>query len=131
MLYEEEKVWGSGRHIFGSARAAVSLLNVKSGFCCSRHYHKSRVNQFTALSCTVSIQWWMPENLNFDSPYPQYEEIILRPGQTYAIEAGIVHRFTVLRSGELLEVYWSKDLDSVVSINDIVRLDTGGPDGTT
>jgi len=118
MLYEEEKVWGSVTHLFQSNKAAISLLDVKAGFCCSRHYHKFRVNQFTSLSCVVAIQWWM-DNM------PPIETVI-HPGETYVVLAGIVHRFRVLKDGELLEVYWPKDSESVISIDDIVRLDEGG-----
>jgi len=54
---------------------------------------------------------------------PQYT--ILGPGDSHSVPSGIYHRFRVMESGRMVEVYWN---DCEVSYKDIVREDVGGDD---
>jgi len=114
----EEKVWGRVVHIFQSASAAVSFLEVNKGFQCSRHYHNFRANQFSVISGHICIEVWVGEK--------DYRSINLHSGETYVVPSGRVHRFNVIESGSMIEVYWPDKENNYVSISDIERIDTGG-----
>jgi hypothetical protein len=47
----------------------------------------------------------------------------LNPGDVHDVNAGIVHKFEVIESGIVVEVYWPA---VGVSFKDIKRLDVGG-----
>jgi len=53
---------------------------------------------------------------------------ILAPGESIAIPAFIFHRFRVISSGLVTEVYWPEKKHHKVSFDDIDRLDVGGAD---
>ena len=112
----EEKVWGWAWHIHASDQTAVSFLVTEKGFRCSRHSHRDRVNLFAVVAGKIAVQEWHDGNL---------KEIILSPGQTYKVHNKILHRFRVLKSGMVIEVYW---VDAKVDLDDIHRLDQGGVD---
>ena len=114
-MTREQKIWGSAWHLFHSEQAAVSLLEMKQGYCCSRHYHKDRTNLFALLSGCVLIQRWVDDKL---------QEVKLLPGEIDIIPSGVLHRFVVCKSGEMIEVYWP-DHGGLVMLDDIVRLDVG------
>lgn len=121
MLIQETKVWGTVLHLFTSQNAAVSLLHLNAGFRCSRHLHKMRVNQFTVVSGQVQIEEWQNDG--------RVKSITLDTGGTYYVAVDVVHRFRVLKSGTMIEVYWPADVDgAIVRQDDIVRFDEGGPD---
>lgn len=119
----EEKVWGRVRHLFHSDYASVSHLEVKAGFQCSRHKHSFRINQFTVLSGEVVIERWLYRNGEAEL----LPEVRLKAGDSFSVPAGMFHRFRVIESGEMVEVYWPQREGLFVSINDIIRLDEGGP----
>lgn len=52
----------------------------------------------------------------------------LRPGDTVTVRSGIKHRFRVLQSGQVIEVYWPDVPGGQVRQNDICRVDQGGSD---
>lgn len=115
----EKKVWGRVWHLFNSDQSAVSFLQLIQGTCCSRHSHEERANLFAIVSGQIAIQSWNNGCLS---------EVILHSGQTHTISSGIVHRFRVLESSEIVEVYWSDVPGGKVRIDDIKRLDKGGLD---
>ena len=115
------KVWGEVAHVFCSEHAAVSVLRVKKGFRCSRHYHRQRVNQFTVISGRVIIEHWTLGKMDLGKRE-------LGPGESMEVDAGIEHRFCVVESGEMVEVYWPAYVGAKVSIDDIERIDVGGVD---
>jgi len=122
----ESKIWGLVQHVFLSNQAAISVLQVERGFQCSKHYHNYRVNQFTVISGKLLIQEF--PSVCCDCPVCSgVNELVLGPGQSYKVYPGRVHRFRVLQSGKVVEVYWGYKEHDVVSIDDIVRLDEGGP----
>lgn len=113
----EKKVWGEVTHLFASDRAAVSFLRLKRGYRCSRHYHSQRANQFVVLSGVVVVEEWSGE---------VREENTLTAGQVHTVLSLVVHRFRVIEDGEMIELYWP-DRGGTVQLDDIVRLDEGGP----
>ena len=114
----EEKCWGKVWHIFSFADAAVSHLQVNAGFRCSMHSHKERVNMFAVISGKLLIEEWGGAG--------KYQATELGPGETYTVPVDVVHRFEVLESGEVIEVYWPAHEDDIVRLNDIERIDHGG-----
>ncbi len=119
--YKEEKIWGEVQHIFASEHAAVSCLELKADFRCSCHCHKERANLFALSEGCVCVEQW---NHGLDRPSTI---TILQPGQVHTVYSGVYHRFRVIASGKLVEVYWP-DEGGVVSMDDIVRHNEGGPD---
>lgn len=115
----EQKVWGEVAHVFVSDRAAVSYLRVTKGTRSSRHFHQDRANQFIVLSGRLVVEEWRPGGDTL--------AISLVAWQSYSIPSGVLHRFRVLESGEVIEVYWP-DRGGTVRLDDIERLDEGGED---
>ena len=113
----EEKCWGEVLHCFHNSQASVSYLKVREGYRCSRHFHEDRANDFIVISGQIMIEVWSK------GKEPKTELLI--PGDTFSVLSKIVHRFNVIESGDLIEVYWP-DRGGVVSIDDIIRLDVGG-----
>lgn len=124
----EQKLWGQVWHLFSSDQSAVSFLQLVRGTRCSRHWHDERANLFAVISGKIEVQEW-PTKLELSV---QPEKIIrcttLGPGETHTISSGHVHRFRVLESGQLVEVYWPDVEDGQVRFDDIHRLDEGGMD---
>jgi mannose-6-phosphate isomerase-like protein (cupin superfamily) len=116
----EEKCWGKVYHIFSDPHAAVSVLEVKKGFQCSIHKHEERANQFTVQEGEILVEIWASDDTEgWFSPYH------LKPGMTLVVPSGKWHRFIVLESGRLVEVYWP-DEGGVCRMDDIIRRDLGG-----
>lgn len=115
----EDKIWGRVRHIFSSKHSAVSHLQVKAGFRCSRHYHHERENLFAVLSGEIEVTEYHDDDVQIVTR--------LREGDIHEVEAGVLHQFRVVEDGEVIEVYSPAWPDAIVQINDIVRLDEGGP----
>ena len=111
----EEKVWGCVRHVFSSDQCAVSILEVEKGSYCSKHYHRERVNRFIVQSGVIAVVW-----------YPISGSVRrrrLKAGDVFDVPAGVIHRFEVIKSGVVVEVYFPS---ATVRQDDIVRLDLGG-----
>lgn len=111
----------------------MSCLQVEAGQCCSRHYHEERVNQFSVLEGTVVVEVWdkIPSGVREDDKH--YLETkgklrILNAGDVLSVPTFKVHRFRVVRSGRMVEVYYPPNEDCEVQQDDIIRLDVGGPD---
>lgn len=119
--YEERKIWGSVLHVFSSDHASVSCLQVEADYRCSCHHHQYRANQFVLLDGCICIEQW-----NQGLALPSRIKI-LQPGNTHIVPSLIWHRFRVIASGRLIEVYWA-DAGGTVSMDDIVRNDEGGKD---
>ena len=136
--YWEEKCWGRVLHVFANEHAAVSCLEVEKGFRCSQHFHEERANLFAVQSGHVVIEMWSTVcrhepalEIHTDS-YPQYvvktckrKLSLLEPGATLCVPSGMWHRFSVLESGQMTEVYWP-DRGGKVDIEDIQRFEVGG-----
>ena len=119
--YYEDKLWGSVLHLFCSSHAAVSCLEVVAGYRCSLHRHAERANMFAVQEGAVVIEEWD----SFDQP-----KLIklLHPGDIITVSSRVWHRFRVLQSGRMVEVYWADRDDGKVRMDDIERDDIGGKD---
>jgi len=114
----ETKCWGEVIHVFASDHAAISCLWVNAGFQCSRHHHVNRANQFTVMNGRIEVEEWHDDwGVRLTT---------LRTGDTHTVPSGVVHRFRVFESGQVVEVYYP-DNGGKVRLDDIVRLDEGGP----
>lgn len=119
----ETKCWGSVWHCFASEDVAVSHLRLTAGWRCSRHSHRHRTNHFYLLGGRVAVEEWRWG--------PDVDPLVtkLGPGECLAVDVDVVHRFTVLESGEMVEVYRPAYNSVAVRMDDIDRLDEGGPAG--
>lgn len=115
----EQKVWGQVWHLFASDQSAVSFLQLVRGTRCSRHKHDERANLFAVISGKIEVEEWIGQ-------YRTATE--LDAGKVYSVPSGIFHRFRVLESGQVVEVYWPDVKGGKVRLNDIHRLDEGGMD---
>ena len=115
------KCWGRVQHIFASPHAAVSCLEVTAGWRCSCHRHKHRANMFAVQEGRIVVEDWR------DGFLGRKHVRLLGPGDVCSVPSGVWHRFRVLVSGRVIEVYWA-DGGEEVSADDIERRDEGGPD---
>lgn len=124
----EKKAWGSVIHVFNSSVVAVSVLQVKAGFRCSRHYHEHRTNRFCIVSGKIEIWQWRDQDHAVGLPNDP-EVVVELSGdgafKSIAVPAGIPHLFKVIEDGMVVEIYTPDG--GPVSIDDIVRFDEGGP----
>lgn len=111
------KAWGAVRHVFDNVNAAVSVLQVEKGGFSSRHFHRERVNRFIVISGCIDVVTYSYTGEDETS------RTALFAGDVFDVEPYVVHRFEVIESGLVVEVYWPS---AHLSLEDIVRLDTGG-----
>lgn len=124
----EQKCWGEVQHVFNSPDVAVSVLKVKAGFRCSRHWHEHRCNQFILVFGRIDVWSWAGEGELTEWPnYPQCVNRLSLEGRFLItkVRAGTPHMFVVRESGLVVEIYTPDG--GPVDINDIVRFDEGGP----
>lgn len=117
----ESKNWGRVLHCFNNPQASVSFLETKEGYQCSRHYHEDRANVFIVISGAITVQHWRGDD-------PTLVEKTLKEGDSYTVPSQEVHRFQVVESGQVIEVYYPDDGHGggEVRLDDIVRLSIGG-----
>lgn len=115
----EEKVWGRVKHIFSLDKSAVSYLEVKERFRCSRHFHRERVNSFAVISGKIIVEMW-------SIPNKYLLQVFLGPGEICTVPTFVDHRFSVLESGIVIEHYSPDEEQHKVRIDDIARKDVGG-----
>lgn len=118
---KELKAWGRVVHIFGSTKASVSNLEMNAGFRCSLHRHQQRYNMFAVQTGSILVESWGLDGEDLQDAYP------VTVGEVYTVEPMVYHRFRVLSSGLMTEVYWPVE-GGICDINDIDRLDVGGED---
>lgn len=116
----ETKCWGTARHVFQDPHAAVSVLRTEAGAYCSRHFHSQRVNRFVVESGVIEVVEYDPSGEH------EVSRTRMEAGDVHDVEAGIVHRFEVLESGVVVEVYFPQRPTDRVSHDDIIRFDLGG-----
>ena len=118
----EEKCWGRVLHCFSSEQASVSYLEVLEGNQCSRHYHRWRANTFIVVSGMIVVEKWKQKD-GSDQP----TTTPLYPMDCCTVPSNQLHRFKVLESGTIIEVYFPDKVGCKVDLDDIERLDVGGP----
>jgi mannose-6-phosphate isomerase-like protein (cupin superfamily) len=72
---------------------------------------------FAVVTGKIRIQMW-------DAALLPIDQVELVAGDTFVVPSSILHRFQVLESGRVIEVYWP---DATVGKDDIQRYDEGGP----
>ena len=120
--FREKKCWGNVLHVFADDHAAVSCLEVVAGFCCSKHKHAERANLFALHSGCVVIETQLFGHFEKSG---RVTRNILRAGSTLYVCSRMWHRFLVMESGQMTEVYYP-DRGGKVDIHDIKRMDEGG-----
>lgn len=119
----EDKCWGTVLHCFHNEQASVSYLEVNAGYRCSLHYHKERANTFIVISGSILVE---QSHIDKDAQEGGVTHKVLHRSDSLTVPSGVPHRFTVLDSGKLIEVYFP-DRGGRVMLDDIVRFDVGGP----
>jgi mannose-6-phosphate isomerase-like protein (cupin superfamily) len=119
-LRYEEKAWGRVMHVFAKWHSAVSYLEVAEKTRSSWHRHHCRANHFVCLSGEIVVEIEEQELVS---------RIVLVTGDSYTVPAMVWHRFRVLSSGSLIELYWCDGFQGgTVNESDIERRDEGGAD---
>lgn len=113
------KVWGLTTPLISTPMFEMHRLQVKPGFRCSMHRHRTKHNAFFVLSGAIII-----DTIEGDFG-GRYTETRLQRGDCFTVAPGIHHQFRTEADGDgctLLEVYYTEPLSE-----DIVRLNVGGP----
>lgn len=121
-MIKENKIWGTVTHVFQKDNVSVSHLEVQAGTHCSIHKHTDRVNQFTVISGEIEVHHfgWGKE------PAARPRKIVaLTPGMNHVVATDEWHTFIVIKTGIVVEVYWTQD-GSPVRQDDIIRHTLGG-----
>lgn len=133
----QNKCWGQVWHRFYDHITNESLLEVRQGWQCSIHLHEHRYNAFISTTATIGIEVWDQKHnvellllsknqVNLSLIIPPDHITYLRPGQFYVVAPNIFHRFYVIESGQLIEIYWTANQHKC-SLGDIIRIEEGGP----
>jgi len=113
-----DKVWGETAEVFYAPHCAVHYLRIEAGehgTFCSRHYHKHRANRFVVISGEIDVVIYRERE----------ERHRIKPGEAFDVPSQVVHRFEVVKSGVMIEIYWP-DSGFIVIRDDIERLEEGG-----
>lgn len=133
----QSKCWGKVEHRFNDQLINESILEVDQGWQCSIHLHQHRYNLFIATTATIAIEIWESKhNIDLISISNQETKGIadiippdhvhyVRPGQFFIVAPNIFHRFVVVSSGRLIEIYWTGTIQKC-AIDDIFRIEEGG-----
>ena len=95
----QPKVWGEVQHVFNSPDVAVSVLKVKAGFRCSRHWHEHRANRFVVTFGRIDVHLWDSVDDLKRHPNGPMSLLSLWTGRTILVPASIPHMFVVIESG--------------------------------
>ena len=120
-MIKQGKVWGDTSPLFNKSNVEVHLIHAKKGGFCSKHFHKTKFNQFTVIYGSLKITVWK----KYATEILQ-DVSIIRSGETCVVSPGDYHRFEALENTQALEIYWVE-----LSENDIVREDHGGSQDET
>jgi mannose-6-phosphate isomerase-like protein (cupin superfamily) len=114
-----EKPWG-GEEIFAETdRYVGKILTIRAGHALSLQYHVAKDETMRVLSGSCELHWGQTPGDR------ELIAVILAPGSTVRIPAGLVHRLVALTDVRIIEV-------STPEIDDVVRLeDRYGREGTT
>jgi len=117
----EPKCWGRVWHRFNDRHLNESLLEINKGWQCSIHWHENRWNCFVSIDATIGI-----EDFGESTKPPQIiKTTMVHPGESLIVRPKTWHRFFVIDSGRLVEIYWTTN-GAECNIHDIIRHDIGG-----
>jgi len=102
-----EKPWGYEIWWAHTERYVGKILHVKAGHKLSLQYHVEKDETIYVQSGAIVLMVDEGQGLR---------EIPMRPGQSYHVRPGTVHRFVAIEDSDILEV-------STPEVEDVVRLD--------
>jgi hypothetical protein len=116
-----EKAWGKVWNKFADDITNESLLYVKADHQSSIHFHNEKWNCFICMDATIVVEEFITEA----GENKVASSTLMNPGDSHVVPPKKLHRFYVVKSGRVLEIYWSLD-DHKCDPNDIVRIYDGG-----
>tara|TARA_R110001599_G_scaffold61626_1_gene171483 strand:- start:584 stop:928 length:345 start_codon:yes stop_codon:yes gene_type:complete len=100
----KEEIWGETDKYLGK------FLYINAGEMLSRQYHEVKEETICVLEGKLSLEIGMPDAIG-------YRRMYLKPGETFHVKPGIIHRFGATTTNvKLVEV-------STSEIEDVVRLE--------
>tara|TARA_R110000868_G_scaffold115679_13_gene308808 strand:- start:2548 stop:2988 length:441 start_codon:yes stop_codon:yes gene_type:complete len=117
----ELKCWGRAWHRFNDEQLNESLLEVNKDWQCSIHWHTNRYNCFICINAIIGVEDFGPAE---NEPILTNVTII-KEGESFTIFPKRWHRFYVIQSGRLVEIYWTTN-GQACEVDDINRWDIGG-----
>ena len=103
-----EKPWGHELIFAHTARYVGKILHIEKGRRLSRQYHRVKDESLTVLEGVLGLEI---------GAGPDVERRIVRPGESFHVPPGTVHRFVAVETCDLVEVS-TPELDDVVRIED-------------
>lgn len=107
MIEITEKPWGREELLEKNDKYVVKKLVMNAGHKCSIQYHEHKKETVFVLSGTLL--------LHHGSELENLEMTTLRPGESFTIEPGYIHRMEASEDSEYLEA-------STPELDDVVRL---------
>lgn len=114
-----EKAWGKVWHRLNDEISNESLLEVKVNYQSSIHFHTNKWNCFISIDAIIVVEEFKDEKLE------PINKFMINPGSSHVVPPQKLHRFYVVKSGKVLEVYWTTNGEKC-DVDDITRLDIGG-----
>lgn len=116
----EPKLWGWTETLSTHELHTAHRVDIRAGGYSSRHKHEGKWNGFHCIRGTLLVEV-------FVKGHQQVEHHLLQPGDSFQVNAGLVHRMSA-PSGPVtaIETYWPTARSGWVDPDDIVRLDEGG-----
>ena len=113
-----QKVWGETVRV--SNDAYVWFARIRPGGYSSKHYHPTQINEFHVIHGHFVVKLFdkVGEQL------VQVREVLIPPGTTYSVPAGVWHQFYAHSGVGVIETYIGEIENGV----DIIRADVGGLD---
>lgn len=114
LLYFGKK-WGKSALIGCFNNILIYQAVVKNGES-SVHLHNNDYNVITTIDATIRIVFFDDGCEN-----PPTSSFVLEPGGRIVIKPNRIHKFVVISSGSIVEIYYSKDDDLTPREFDIIR----------
>lgn len=117
-----EKPWGWSQEEVSNLFCQVHRIDIIVGGFCSWHKHLRKDNVFSVAKGRLVVE--------YHGGLGDILQVVLQPGDTYTIGAGVVHRFRApFESVRAFEVYYpSEGYDRMATATDIERYSHGGRD---
>lgn len=105
-----EKPWGHELIFAVTEKYVGKVLHIKKGEALSLQYHNKKDE-------TIHIQKGSIKFQTAPRPEAKLEEVVLKPGESFHITPGLVHRMIAIEDTDILEVS-TPELDDVVRLED-------------
>ena len=94
-----QKVWGNEKWIVNTEKYCGKLLTVNPGKHCSWHFHKIKDETFFIQAGEALIEY------GYDTDIVKCEKVILKPGDSFYVPVGLIHRFTCISESDDLQLF--------------------------